>query len=214
MLLETLVALVVLANVTVPVVPDPDYLQQLYQTPNKGPLTEQSNQGTASPMDIGTIVNLALTAGLGYFFQKNRTTMDRRTYMAADTTVKLAQNDQASDAQILNLVYAMTCMADIMGKHYKEDMETYQTRDGVSLWTYIEFLNKSFDQSFTSRYINQGPVDTTGTQSKDRVVATFNKVQAQITPTAPSSTLMQSTVTGRVQSNKTANEVAAGEKKG
>jgi hypothetical protein len=231
-MLESLVALVVLANVTVPVVPDPNYLQQLYpsvvnQQPNGygtfgEPVTTTTTVGdTAKPMDIAGLVSLAVTAGLGYFFQKNKTTMDRRTYMSADTAVKLAANDQASDVKTLNLVYAVNCIADIIGKYHKEDMETYMTRDGVSLWTYIEMLMQSYNQDFKARYINTGPVDTTGTQSKDKVVATFNKVQQSVTPSAPNTPISVSTnnappvsqqvATGRVQANKTANEQSAAE---
>jgi hypothetical protein len=232
-MLESLVALVVLANVTVPVVPDPNYLQQLYpsvtQQPNGygtfgEPVTTTTTVGgdTAKPMDIAGLVSLAVTAGLGYFFQKNKTTMDRRTYMAADTTVKLAANDQYSDSKALNVVYALSCIADILGKHYKEDMETYQTRDGVSLWTYIEFLNKDYQQAFNARYVNAAAVPTTGTESKDKVVATFNKVQQSVTPSAPNTPTPVSTqtiappasqqvATGRVQANKTANEQSAAE---
>jgi hypothetical protein len=230
MLIESLVALVVLANVTVPVVPDPNYLQQLYPsvtqpqqnygTFGSAPVTNQqpTNGGGAQPTDLVGIVSLAVTAGLGYLFQKNKTTMDRRTYMSADTAVKLAANDQASDVKTLNLVYAMTCMADVMGKYHKEDMETYMTRDGVSLWTYIEILSKSYGDDFKARYINTNTVDTTGTQSKDKVVATFNKVQQSVTPTAPTTPDVVSTVTttqqpqteatGRVQANRTANAEA------
>jgi hypothetical protein len=224
MLLESLaVALVVLANVTVPVVPDPNYLQQLYPpiNPNTGfnsfgqqPVTQEPN-GSAAPTDIAGMISLAVTAGLGYLFQRNKTTMDRRTYMAADTTVKLAANDQASDAQNLNIAYALTCIADIMGKHHREDMETYQTRDGVSLWTYIEILNESLKQNFKAKYINTTPVDTTGTQSKDKVVATFNKVQQSVTPTGPNIAVGTATLTagGRVQANQTANLTSAAAEK-
>ena len=231
MFIESLVALVVLANVTVPVVPDPSYLQQLYPPTNPNspytlgaPVTQQQNpNGSAQPTDIAGIVSLAVTAGIGYLFQRNKTTMDRRTYMAADTTVKLAANDQASDVKVLNVVYAMTCMADIMGKHHKEDMETYMTRDGVSLWTYCENLNLMYNQDFKARYINTAPVDTTGTQSKDKVVATFNKVQQSVTPTTaatPTTNIVNpfeaalgtATVTGgagnRVQANQTTNEAS------
>ncbi|MFI5407254.1 MAG: hypothetical protein ACHQ1D_12190 [Nitrososphaerales archaeon] len=225
-------ALVVLANVTVPVVPDPNYLQQLYPSvtqPNGGgygtfgePVTTTTTVGdTAKPMDIAGLVSLAVTAGLGYFFQKNKTTMDRRTYMSADTAVKLAANDQASDVKTLNLVYAVNCIADIIGKYHKEDMETYMTRDGVSLWTYIEMLMQSYNQDFKARYVNTGPVPTTGTESKDKVVATFNKVQQSVTPSAPTPTpastqtiappASQQVATGRVQANKTANEQSAAE---
>lgn len=221
MFIESLVALVVFANVTVPVVPDPSYLQQLYPPvdPNfnsfGAPVTQDSttNSGSAQPTDIAGILSLVATGAIGYLFQRNKTTMDRRTYMSADTAVKLAANDQSTDSKTLNVVYAMTCMADVMGKHHKEDMETYMTRDGVSLWTYIEILNKTHNQDFTARYVNTGPVETTGTQSKDKVVATFNKVQQSITPTAAaapstpaSSTVppIQSEATGRVQANRTA----------
>jgi hypothetical protein len=222
MLIESLVALVVLANVTVPVVPDPNYLQQLYPsvtspqqnygTFGSAPVTnQQPTNGGAQPTDLVGIVSLAVTAGLGYLFQKNKTTMDRRTYMSADTAVKLAANDQASDVKTLNLVYAMTCMADVMGKYHKEDMETYMTRDGVSLWTYIEILSKSYGDDFKARYIHNTAVETTGTQSKDKVVATFNKVQQSVTPTAPTTpdsvstvTQPQTEATGRVQANRTA----------
>jgi hypothetical protein len=228
MLIESLVALVVLANVTVPVVPDPNYLQQLYPsvtqpqqnygTFGSAPVTQPTtNGGGAQPTDLVGILSLAATGAIGYFFQKNKTTMDRRTYMSADTAVKLAANDQASDVKTLNLVYAMTCMADVMGKYHKEDMETYMTRDGVSLWTYIEILSKSYGDDFKARYINTNTVDTTGTQSKDKVVATFNKVQQSVTPTAPTTPDSVSTVTtqqqpteatGRVQANRTANAEA------
>lgn len=236
MITESLViALAVFANVTVPVVPDPTYLQQLYPPTNPNspysfgaPMVTQSQDpngtsegGGAQSMDIAGIVSLAVTAGLGYMFQRNKTTMDRRTYMAADTTVKLAANDQASDVKVLNVVYAMTCMADIMGKHHKEDMETYMTRDGVSLWTYCENLNLMYNQDFKARYINTAPVDTTGTQSKDKVVATFNKVQQSVTPTTAATPTVNTvnpfeaasgTATlaagGRVQANQTANEAS------
>lgn len=228
MFIESLVALVVLANVTVPVVPDPSYLQQLYPPTNPNsfnsfgqPVTQQqTGGGGAQPMDLAGIISLAVTGGLGYLFQRNKTTMDRRTYMAADTTVKLAANDQASDAQSLNIAYALTCIADVMGKHHREDMETYQTRDGVSLWTYIEILNKNLDQTFIAKYVNAGTVDTTGTQSKDKVVATFNKVQQSVTPTTSASTIptavstippTQQVAGGRVQVNQTANEASSKE---
>ena len=219
MFLESLVALVVLANVTVPVVPDPNYLQQLYPSINQpqgfnsfgSAAPTQPTNGSTQPTDLVGVLSLVATGAIGYLFQRNKTTMDRRTYMSADTAVKLAANDQASDVKTLNLVYAITCMADVMGKYHKEDMETYMTRDGVSLWTYVEILMKSYNQDFTARYINASPVETTGTQSKDKVVATFNKVQQSVTPTAP--TVPVSTViaqpqtieaTGRVQANRTA----------
>ena len=226
MLIESLVALL-LANVTVPVVPDPDYLQQLYPSINQqqptfgAPVTQQSQGvgGGAQPMDIAGVVSLAVTAGLGYLFQKNKTTVDRRTYMAADTSLKLAQNDQAGDAKVLKLTYALSCVADIMGKHHKDDMETYQTVDGVSLWTYIENLNISNNEDFQAKYVNKPPVQTTGSQSKDKVVATFNQVQQSITATPNTetpntmkpavSTVTQPTATNRVQANKTANEASA-----
>ena len=225
MLIESLVALVVLANVTVPVVPDPNYLQQLYpssvQQPNTFgvPVTQGQLNGATQPTDIMSVVSLAVTAGLGYLFQKNKTTVDRRTYMAADTSLKLAQNDQAGDAKVLKLTYALSCVADIMGKHHKDDMETYQTVDGVSLWTYIENLNISNNEDFQAKYVNKPPVQTTGSQSKDKVVATFNQVQQSITATPNTetpntmkpavSTVTQPTATNRVQANKTANEASA-----
>ncbi len=228
MLIESLVALVVLANVTVPVVPDPAYLQQLYpsinpqQQPSFGsaPITQGQLNGATQPTDIMSIVSLAVTAGLGYLFQKNKTTVDRRTYMAADTSLKLAQNDQAGDAKVTKLTYALSCLTDIIGKHHKEDMETYPTVDGVSLWTYIENLNLECNQDFQARYINKPPVQTTGSQSKDKVVATFNQVQQSITATpavetpntmkpAVVSTVTQPTATNRVQANKIANEASS-----
>jgi hypothetical protein len=231
MLIESLVALVVLANVTVPVVPDPAYLQQLYpsinpqQQPSFGaPVTQQPDGGGggAQPMDIAGVVSLAVTAGLGYLFQKNKTTVDRRTYMAADTSLKLAQNDQAGDAKVIKLTYALSCLADIIGKHHREDMETYQTIDGVSVWTYIENLNLECNQDFQAKYVNKPPVQPTGSQSKDKVVATFNQVQQSITATptietpktvkqnfASGTATMQTGAANRVQANKTANESSA-----
>ena len=231
MLIESLVALVVLANVTVPVVPDPAYLQQLYpsvtQNPQQqffgAPVTQEPNGG-AQPMDIAGVVSLAVTAGLGYLFQKNKTTVDRRTYMAADTSLKLAQNDQAGDAKVIKLTYALSCLADIIGKHHREDMETYQTIDGVSIWTYIENLNLECNQDFQAKYVNKPPVQPTGSQSKDKVVATFNQVQQSITATPtietprtvkPAATITASgTATsgagGRVQANQIANESSSG----
>jgi len=225
MFIESLVALVVLANVTVPVVPDPAYLQQLYpsvsQQPSFGsaPITQGQLNGATQPTDIMSIVSLAVTAGLGYLFQKNKTTVDRRTYMAADTSLKLAQNDQAGDAKVLKLTYALSCVADIIGKHHKEDIETYQTVDGVSLWTYIENLNISMNEDFQAKYVNKPPVQPTGSQSKDKVVATFNQVQQSITATpaveTPNtmkpavSTVTQPTATNRVQANKIANEASS-----
>jgi hypothetical protein len=231
MFIESLVALVVLANVTVPVVPDPTYLQQLYPSINpqqqqffgapvtQGATTGGGGGGGAQPMDIAGVVSLAVTAGLGYLFQKNKTTTDRRTYMAADTSLKLAQNDQAGDAKVLKLTYALSCVADIIGKHHKEDIETYQTVDGVSLWTYIENLNISLNEDFQAKYVNKSPVQTTGSQSKDKVVATFNQVQQSITATPNTetpntmkpavSTVTQPTATNRVQANKIANEASA-----
>lgn len=233
MLIESLVALVVLANVTVPVVPDPAYLQQLYpsinpqqQQPSFGaPVTQQPGSGGgggAQPMDIAGVVSLAVTAGLGYLFQKNKTTVDRRTYMAADTSLKLAQNDQAGDAKVIKLTYALSCIADIIGKHHREDMETYETIDGVSIWTYIENLNLECNQDFQAKYVNKPPVQPTGSQSKDKVVATFNQVQQSITATptietpktvknfaASGTAAMQTGAANRVQANKTANESSA-----
>lgn len=203
------------ANVSVPVVPDPNYLQQLYPTVTP-PIasntvtapTTAATEGSTQPMDIMTIVNLAITAGLGYFLKNQKTTTDRRTYMAADTTVKLAANDEATDAKQLKLVYAVSCMADIMGKYHREDMETYETIEGVSLWTYIENLRISYNQDFQARYVHNGPVATTGTQSKDKVVATFNKVQQSITPTVDTTTIPDVTKTTqkRVELNKESNK--------
>lgn len=226
MFIESLVALVVLANVTVPVVPDPNYLQQLYpsvtqpSTFGAQPINQQQLNGATQPTDIMSIVSIAVTAGLGYLFQKNKTTVDRRTYMAADTSLKLAQNDQAGDLKVLKLTYAVSCMADIMGKYHKEDMESYETIDGVSLWTYIESLNKENDQDFQAKYVNKPPVQPTGSQSKDKVVATFNQVQQSITATPPTETprtlktsgtnaTIQPGGSSRVQANKIASEASA-----
>ena len=231
MFIESLVALVVLANVTVPVVPDPNYLQQLYpsvnQQPNnflQAPVNQQQLNGATQPTDIMSVVSLAVTAGLGYLFQKNKTTVDRRTYMAADTSLKLAQNDQAGDAKVLKLTYALSCIADIIGKHHREDMETYQTIDGVSLWTYIENLNTSNNEDFQAKYVNKPPVQPTGSQSKDKVVATFNQVQQSITATPTAETpntiknFASGTATsgagGRVQANQTANAASSEESTG
>ncbi len=225
MFIESLIALAIFANVSVPVVPDPDYLQQLYpsvtQQPTFGaaPVNQQQPSGSTQPTDIMSIVSLAVTAGLGYFYQKNKTTVDRRTYMAADTSLKLAQNDQAGDLKVLKLTYAVSCLTDIVGKYHKEDLESYDTIDGVSLWTYIENLNTENDQDFQAKYVNKPPVQPTGSQSKDKVVATLNQVQQSITPTPsvetprtikPSgTTTMQSGATSRVQANKIANESSA-----
>lgn len=195
LILEFLVALATMyANVTVPVVPDPNYLQQIYPSSDipdqylqSAPVTQQeltqATSGSAQPFDIGTVVNLAITAGLGYFFQKQKTITDRRTYMAADTSLKLAQNNQASDTKVVKLTYAVSCLCDIIGKHHKDDLETYDTVDGVSLWTYIQNLNVANNEDFQSRYVNKPPVQPTGSQSKDKVVATFNQVQQLVTPT-------------------------------
>jgi len=231
MLIESLVALVVFANVSVPVVPDPDYLQQLYPStinPNQqqllsAPVTQQELQGSTQPTDIMSIVSIAVTAGLGYLFQKQKTVMDRRTYMSADTSLKLAQNDQSSDVKVVKLTYALSCIGDVIGKYHKEEMETYPTIDGVSLWTYIENLRTSIGEDFQARYVNKPPVQPTGSQSKDKVVATFNQVQQSITPTpteqapditkqniASGTATMQSGVSNRVQANKTANEASSG----
>jgi hypothetical protein len=228
MLIESLVALVVFANVSVPVVPDPNYLQQLYPSTNpnqqflSAPVTQQQLQGSAQQFDIGTIINLAMTAGLGYFFQRQKTTTDRRTYMAADTSLKLAQNDQSSDVKVVKLTYALSCVADVIGKFHKEEMETYPTIDGVSLWTYIENLRTSIGEDFQARYVNKPPVQPTGSQSKDKVVATFNQVQQSITPTpseqapditkqniASGTATMQSGASNRVQANRTANAASS-----
>lgn len=231
MLIESLVALVVFANVSVPVVPDPDYLQQLYPSttttnPNQqflqSPVTQQQLQGSTQPTDIMSVVSLAVTAGLGYLFQKQKTVMDRRTYMSADTSLKLAQNDQSSDVKVVKLTYALSCIGDVIGKYHKEEMETYPTIDGVSLWTYIENLRTSIGEDFQARYVNKPPVQPTGSQSKDKVVATFNQVQQSITPTpteqapditkqniASGTATMQSGVSNRVQANKTANEASS-----
>lgn len=209
------------ANVSVPVVPDPNYLQQLYPTqqqqqvvsPNSfqtsGPVTQDQLTSATStqPTDIAGLVSLAITAGLGYFFQKQKTTTDRRTYMAADTTLKLAQNDQASDVKVVKLTYALSCMADIMGKYHREDMETYQTIDGVSLWTYVENLNIEANQDFKARYLSKPPVQLTGSQSKDKVVATLIDVQQSITPTPVVSTPdMTKTGHSRPEINKEASK--------
>lgn len=195
LILEFLVALATMyANVTVPVVPDPNYLQQIYPSSDipdqylqSAPVTQQeltqATSGSAQPFDIGTIVNLAITTGLGYFFQKQKTITDRRTYMAADTSLKLAQNNQASDTKVVKLTYAVSCLCDIIGKHHKDDLETYDTVDGVSLWTYIQNLNVANNEDFQARYVNKPPVQPTGSQSKDKVVATFNQVQQLVTPT-------------------------------
>jgi hypothetical protein len=231
MFIESLIALAIFANVSVPVVPDPGYLQQLYPSvtqPNTfgaAPVTQES-QG-AQPMDIAGIVSLAVTAGLGYFYQKNKTTVDRRTYMAADTSLKLAQNDQAGDAKVIKLTYALSCVADIIGKHHREDMESYQTVDGVSLWTYIENLNISNNEDFQAKYVNKPPVQPTGSQSKDKVVATFNQVQQSITATpsvetpntmkpnyASGTATIQPGGASRVQANKTASESSVVEETG
>ena len=214
------------ANVSVPVIPDPNYLQQLYPPSTPATLQQQALQApfgqqplyqdgstvqsatpAAQPTDIAGYISLAVTAGLGYFLQKQKTTTDRRTYMAADTTVKLAANDEASDAKLLKTVYAMSCMADIMGKYHREDMETYETIDGVSLWTYIENIRLSFNQDFKARYIDNGPVQTTGVQSKDKVVATFNKVQQSITPSVTTAVPNTLNVSGdaRIGTNKASN---------
>jgi hypothetical protein len=231
MLIESLVALAIFANVSVPVVPDPDYLQQLYPSTNPNqqqqfltaPVNQQELQGATQPTDIMSIVSIALTAGLGYFFQKQKTTTDRRTYMSADTSLKLAQNDQASDAKVVELTYAVSCLCDIVGKFHKEELETYDTVDGVSLWTYIQNLNIKNDKDFQARYVNKPQVQPTGSQSKDKVVATFNQVQQLVTPTpvvsvpnttkqtfASGTATMQSGVSNRVQLNRTANEASSG----
>jgi hypothetical protein len=241
MFIESLVALVIFANVSVPVVPDPDYLQQLYpssiQQPNNNflqsaPVTQQelnqATSGATQPTDIMSVVSLAVTAGLGYMFQRQKTVTDRRTYMAADTSLKLAQNDQSSDAKNLKTTYALSCLADIVGKFHKDEMETYQTVDGVSLWTYIENLNISNNEDFQAKYVNKPPVQPTGSQSKDKVVATFNQVQQSITPTpsveAPNTTKQNTFASGtasiqsggssRVQSNRIASEASAAEETG
>jgi len=233
MLIESLVALVVFANVSVPVVPDPNYLQQLYPSttnPNQqflsAPVTQQelnqATSGATQPTDIMSVVSLAVTAGLGYLFQKQKTVMDRRTYMSADTSLKLAQNDQSSDVKVVKLTYALSCIGDVIGKFHREEMETYPTIDGVSLWTYIENLRTSNAEDFQARYVNKPPVQPTGSQSKDKVVATFNQVQQSITPTpaeqapditkqniASGTATMQSGASNRVQANKTANEASS-----
>ena len=156
LILEFLVALATMyANVTVPVVPDPNYLQQIYPTSEipdqylqSAPVTQQqlTTATSTQPTDIMSVVSIAVTTGLAYLFQKQKTTTDRRTYMAADTTLKLAQNNQSSDAKVVKLTYAVSCLSDIVGKHHKEDLETYQTIEGVSLWTYIESLNIECNQ--------------------------------------------------------------------
>lgn len=215
MFLEGMIMLAVMyANVSVPVVPDPNYLQQIYPTTTNipdqylsAPIDQQQLTGATQQFDVGTIINLAVSAGLGYFGFKQKTTTDRRTYMAADTTVKLAANDQASDARSLKMAYALACVADVIGKHHRDDMETYETIDGVSLWTYIENLNTSYNQDFQARYVNKGPVETTGTQSKDKVVSTFNQVQQSITPSATAEIPNTLKVSGsaRVEVNKGTN---------
>lgn len=199
MFLESLVLLATMyANVTVPVVPDPNYLQQIYPSADipdqylqsNGPVTapttvNQAGGGGAQPTDLAGIISLIAAGGLAYITQRQKTTTDRRTYMAADTSLKLAQNNQASDAKAVKLTYAVSCLCDIIGKHHKEDLETYQTIDGVSLWTYIESLNIECNQDFQAKYVNKPAVTTTGSQSKDKVVATFNQVQQLVTPTPP-----------------------------
>ena len=228
-MLESLVVLAIMyANVSVPVVPDPNYLQQLYPqqppqfaaTPFQAPFQQQQLQngqvtqseltGATQPMDIMSIINMAVTGGLAFMLNKNKTTTDRRTYMAADTTLKLAQNDQNSDVKVIKLTYALSCLCDIIGKHHREDLETYQTTEGTSLWTYIESLNIENNEDFKARYLNKPPVETTGSQSKDKVVATFNKVQQSITPTpttaAPDTTKTKQPTT-RTDVNKQTNVV-------
>lgn len=219
LILEFLVALATMyANVTVPVVPDPNYLQQIYPTTDipeqylQAPVNQQQLQGATQPTDIMSVVSIALTAGLGYLYQKQKTTTDRRTYMAADTTLKLAQNDQNSDAKVVKLTYAVSCLTDIVGKHHKDDLETYDTIDGVSLWTYIQNLNIENNTDFKERYINKPPVQPTGSQSKDKVVATFNQVQQVLTPTptvqAPD-TMQPAQASKRTEINKEAQATTA-----
>ena len=197
MFLESLVLLATMyANVTVPVVPDPNYLQQIYPSADipdqyllqNAPVTapvQTNNGGSTQPTDLVGLVSLIATGGLAYFAQRQKTVTDRRTYMSADTSLKLAQNNQASDAKLLKVTYALSCLTDIVGKFHKDYLETYQTVDGVSLWTYIENLNISNNEDFQAKYVNKSPVNTTGTQSKDKVVATFNQVQQLVTPTPP-----------------------------
>lgn len=215
LILEFLVALATMyANVTVPVVPDPNYLNQIYPTSTipdqylQAPVNQQQLNGATQPTDIMSVVSLAVTAGLGYLFQKQKTTTDRRTYMAADTTLKLAQNDQNSDAKVVKLTYAVSCLCDIVGKFHKDDLETYQTIDGVSLWTYIENLNIENNNDFQARYINKPPVQPTGSQSKDKVVATFNQVQQSITATPPIEAPNTTKTAARTEVNKEAQAAA------
>lgn len=215
LILEFLVALATMyANVTVPVVPDPNYLQQIYPSSDipdqylQAPVNQQQLNGATQPTDIMSVVSLAVTAGLGYLFQKQKTTTDRRTYMAADTSLKLAQNNQASDTKVVKLTYALSCLCDIVGKFHKDDLETYDTVDGVSLWTYIQNLNIANNEDFQARYINKPPVQPTGSQSKDKVVATFNQVQQLVTPiptTEVPNTIVQSK---RTEVNKEAQATA------
>lgn len=215
MLLESLAVLAILANISVPVVPDPNYLQGLYpqqQQQNgllQSPFSNNNNGqvNNTQPFDAGNMVSYAMNAVMGYFMLKNKTTVDRRTYMAADTSLKLAQNDQASDAKVVKLTYAVSCLCDIVGKYHGKDLETYDTIDGVSLWTYIENLNISNNEDFQAKYVNKSQVTTTGSASKDKVVSTFNQVQNLVTPT-PASAETPNTIKKPQQSRTDINKEA------
>lgn len=163
--------LAVFANVTVPVVPDPAYIQSF----------DNSSDGPAIPADIMSIAGVLGTAGLGYLFKKQKDKSDTRGGKYADVISKLASNDQSTDEDNLEIVYAISVMADILSSDpvWKAKMDAYMTKDGTTASALFKSLPAVYNQAFES-YYKKTDIPVT---CKDPIVNTLNKVEQKITPT-------------------------------
>lgn len=171
--------LAVFANVTVPVVPDPDYIQSFSNN------NQQNNGGSIIPTDIMSILGPLGTVALGYLtkkqLDKTNDINNNRGNKYADVISKLASNDESTDQDNVQLSYGEAVLADILCSDpiWKAKFDAYQTKYGNNATQFFKELPAAFEEGFES-YYKKTDIPVT---CKDPIVNTLNKVEQKITPT-------------------------------
>lgn len=169
--------LAVFANITVPVVPDPEYIRSLdlpaVQAPN-------NNNGNVIPTDLGQYVPYIISGVTTYLIKREHDKNEKRQGAAAETIVKLAENDESTDKGTLDIIYADRVLVDILCQDpvMKQRFDEYKTEFGTNATQFFEDMSRNFNQDFESYYKKTKIIPTT----KDPVVNTLKKVQDKVTP--------------------------------
>lgn len=182
MLESILIAATVLAtfaNITVPVIPDPEYLKSL-NLPNTVAPQVATPTSAISAQTITDAIPYVISIATGLLLKQEHSKNEKRQKEAANTIVKLAENDESTDKGTLDLVYADNVLIDILSQDpiWKQRLDEYKTKYGTTGTQFFKDMTRNFNEDFKS-YYETNKITLT---SKDTVVNTLRKVQDKVTP--------------------------------